>query len=101
MSNKSIAEKETLKRKWPEQIVEIYIYLILCIHPLIFLHYYKDIIDVKYYYFVICSITLMVILAGYSIAKRIFFREKTKKIMSFILSRKRENYGRMQVSKKK
>ncbi len=91
MSNKSILEKKTLKRKWPEQILEIYIYLILCIHPLIFWHYYKDIIDVKYYYFVICSITLMVILAGYSIAKRIFFREKTKKDNEFhIISKARK-----------
>ena len=67
------------KRKWSERIVENYIYLILCVHPLVFWHYYRDIIDVKYYFFVICSVSLMILLAGYSIGRNFFLRESKKK----------------------
>lgn len=56
------------KKKFPERVTNIYVYAVLCLLPLVVYHYYADIVDVKYYFYVGCSIALFVILLVYGIS---------------------------------
>lgn len=73
MSNK-IASKSSKsssaiekKIKFPECVTNCYVYVILCLLPLVVYHYYADIVNVKYYFYVGCSAVLFALLFAYGI----------------------------------
>ena len=73
MSNKTVSKSSKSlpaiekKIKFPEGVTNCYIYVILCLLPLVVYHYYADIVNVKYYFYVGCSIILFVLLFAYGI----------------------------------
>ena len=59
--------KKRMNRKlnWPVSVTTLYVLLILAIHPIIFQNHYFNILNVKYYFYCVCSIALFVLLGGY------------------------------------
>ncbi len=60
-------DSRQIDRDRTEKIVNSYIYVILCLLPLVFWHYYKDIVNVKYFFYVGCSIALILLVCIFTI----------------------------------
>ncbi len=65
-----------MSNKVLEKFITGYLYIILCLFPLVYVHYYADILYVKYYFYVGCSIILIVMAAVYGIVR--FYRLKSQ-----------------------
>lgn len=53
------------KRNWLSLITSIYVILIQAVHPLIFQDKYHNILNVKYYFYCVCTIGIIILTAGY------------------------------------
>lgn len=76
------------KRNWLSLITSIYVILILAVHPLIFQDKYHNILNVKYYFYCVCTIGVIILTAGYllmpSSFKQLRSNLKGKKIMQIL-----------------
>lgn len=63
--NKESLVETSKKSNFPEKATGCYLYAILCLLPLVFVNFYADIAYVKYYFYIGCSLTLLIVLLGY------------------------------------